>query len=387
MRILHFCMNAPFTEHYSYQDNLLTEYQHKLGHEVRIVTTTRTRGANGNIIQTKTGYKLLDNGVELVRLPFPGKIRRLFGKYKGLIEQMIDYKPDFVFIHGLCSFVPEDVIQYKKKFNPLMHIVADNHQDEGTTKVDDFLTAYVMRIQKRKWTNWIQDVDKVYGTTSWRVSFAQKYYGIPKEKLDVLIMGIDSDRIPNKNIPWCKETREKFQISKNGFTFISGGKLDNNKKIIESIKAFSKIKNEACFFLIFGSVLDDIKAEFSTLVENDNRIRYIGYVDSDDVWKYFYASDFGLFPGRHSVLWEEAIGCGLPCLFHRYEEKDHTEVCGNCICIEQFDEDTIYRNMTKVLENKEYYAQLKANAEKASNEFSYHTIAEKSVECCYEDKK
>ena len=43
--------------------------------------------------------------------------------------------------------------------------------------------------------------------------------------------------------------------------------------------------------------------------------------------------------------------------------------------------------MKKVLEDKEYYAQLKANAEKASNEFSYHTIAEKSVECCYEDKK
>lgn len=387
MRILHFCMNAPFTEHYSYQDNLLTEYQHKLGHDVRIITTTRTRDKNGRIIFTNTGYKLLDNGVELVRLPFPGKIRRLFGKYKGLMKQMIDFNPDLVFIHGLCSFVPEDVIRYKKKFNPSLYIVADNHQDEGTTIVDDFLTVKVIHIHKNKWKKWINDVDKVYGTTSWRVSFAMRYYGIPEQKSDTLIMGIDSDKMPENHDYWHNLVRTNMNISHDSFLFVTGGKLDNNKKTIETLNAFSRLDNKKCVLLVFGSVSNEIQKEFDSLIKNDSRIKYVGYVKSDVIWQYFYASDFGLFPGRHSVLWEEAIGCGLPCLFHRYEKRDHTEVCENCICIEQSDVDTIYGNMKKVLVDKEYYAQLKANAEKASSKFSYYKIAEKSIECCCGDRK
>lgn len=384
MRILHFCMNAPFTEHYSYQDNLLTEYQHKLGHDVRIITTTKTRGADGKIIQTETGYKMLDNGVELVRLQLPGKVGRLFGKYRGLRNQLVDYKPDFVFIHGLCSFVPDDVIWYKKSHNLSLHIVADNHQDEGTTKVDDFLTARVMSIQKCKWKKWIEEIDKVYGTTSWRVTFAKKYYGIPDHKLDTLIMGIDSDRILNDRSVWRKSIRDELEISQDKFVFITGGKLDKNKRIIETIKAFSKLKSSRCVFLIFGAVNDDVKDEFYHLLNLDNRIKHIGYIKSEDIWKYFYASDFGLFPGRHSVLWEEAIGCGLPCLFHRYEEMDHTEVCGNCVCLSNPTTEMIYEESQKIISDKNIYQMMKKQAELAAPVFSYHNIAKKSLECVCE---
>ena len=384
MRILHFCMNAPFTEHYSYQDNLLTEYQHKLGHDVRIITTTRTRDKNGCIVLTNTGYKLLDNGVELVRLPFPGKPRRLLGKYRGLIEQMIDYKPDFVFIHGLCSFVPEDVIQYKRKYNPSMYIVADNHQDEGTTRVDDLLTLKVIQIHKNKWKKWINDVDKVYGTTSWRVSFAMKYYGIPKRKIDTLIMGIDPDRMPDNHARWRNLIRTNLNISRNCFVFVTGGKLDKNKKTIEVMNAFSRVNNRNCLLLVFGSVSNEIQKEFDMLLEKDSRIKYIGYVQSDIIWQYFYASDFGIFPGRHSVLWEEAIGCGLPCLFKRYEKKDHTEVCENCICISNPTVEMIYYEINKAISDKSYYSAIKENAILAAPSFSYKNIAIKSLECTCE---
>lgn len=384
MRILHFCMQAPFTEGYSYQDNLLTEYQHKHGHDVRIVTTTKTRGADGRYRYTVPCRTRLDNGVELIRIEVKSRIRNAVGIYPGILREMKDYHPDLVFIHGLCSFIPAAAIKYKKAYAPSVHIVADNHQDEGTTRFDDLLSSGLLFLHKQGWKRWIREVDKVYGTTGWRMTVARQYYGIPNEKLDLLVMGIDSDRLPDID-KTRRAYREKYRIGEDDFLFITGGKLDRKKKTIEAMKAFISINHPKAKFLVFGSLDDDIKEEFTQLCKSDNRIIYIGFIPSSEVMNLFCASDFGVFPNHHSVLWEEAIGCSLPCMFRRYEEKDHTEVCGNCVCIEDAQPETIRTVMEKVFTDKEYYLRLKKNAEKAADRFSYHTIADKSVECCYEE--
>lgn len=380
MRILHFCMQAPFTEGYSYQDNLLTEYQHKHGHDVRIVTTTKTRGADGRYRYTVPCRTRLDNGVELIRIEVKNRIRNAVGIYPGILREMKDYHPDLVFIHGLCSFIPAAAIKYKKAYAPSVHIVADNHQDEWNTDLNDKKTVFITRVIKFGWRKWIAAVDKVYCTTSWRMRFARQNYRIPDQKLDVLVLGVDSDRLPDIEDA-RKAYREKNKIGEDDFLFITGGKLDRKKRILESMKAFIRINHSKAKFLIFGSLDDDIKEEFTQLCKSDGRIIYIGFIPSAEVLKYYCASDFGVFPNSHSVLWEEAIGCSLPCLFRRYEEKDHTEVCGNCVCIEDAQPETIRTVMEKVLTDKVYYQRMKKNAEKAADRFSYHTIAEKSVEC------
>lgn len=107
-------MKATFTEGYTYQDNLLSEYQHKLGHEVVILTSRQTRADNGKIITVEPCDKLLDNGVRLIRISSGNKLSQILGynKYIGKIIQ--DIKPDLIFIHGLCSFIPIQAINYKK---------------------------------------------------------------------------------------------------------------------------------------------------------------------------------------------------------------------------------------------------------------------------------
>ena len=364
MKILHFCMGAPFTEGYSYQDNLLTEYQHKHGHEVMVVTSTRTRNSEGKIVQTASGQKTMDNGVILLRLPVKYKLQGLLGAYPGMQPIMEEFHPDLIFIHGLCSFLPAQAIRYKKKQNGIPKIVADNHQDERNTKRTGFPFRQVMALHRCGWKLWSRDVEKVFGTTSWRVSFANRYYGIPQELLDTLIMGVDSDRLPADRAD------------------ITGGKLDSRKCILETVRAFRMLEDKNVRFLIFGSVDEKISNEFFPLVEADKRIHYIGYIPSKDVQKYFIASDFGVFPDSHSVLWEEAIGCGLPCLFHKFGERDHMNVCGNCICIDSVTDRKIYEIMLRMATDSDAYSSMKRNAEEAAKVFSYHAIAEKSVECC-----
>ena len=379
MKILNICMNAPFTEHYSYQDNLLTEYQKKLGHDVIIITSTRTRDKQGKICKTEPCDKILYNGVRLIRLEVNGRLKSILGIYPEIYKILQKIKPDFIYIHGLCSFVPQTVIKYKKK-NKEVNIVADNHQDSRTTNITG-LFAIQQGVYRYMWRNWIKNVEKVYGTTSWRTTFANRIYGIPKEKLDTLVMGIDTDNLPKNKAEVRKQIRKELNIGEDIFLFVTGGKLDKRKNTIELMRAFTRISDEKAALLIFGSVAEEIREEFEKLCADDSRIRYIGYIKSEIVNRYFLASDFGAFPGRHSVLWEEAIGCGLPCLFPRYEERDHTEVCDNAVVIENPSENDIYNCMNRVLNTPQYYTSIKANAEKAAKVFSYYEIAKKSLEC------
>ena len=373
-------MGANFTEGYTYQDNLLPEYQKKLGHDVTIITSCYRRNEKGKIIKTLPEDKIIDNSIRLIRIDSKSKIQRVLGFYQKIYYFLREIKPDFVFIHGLASCIPDTVIKYKIKYNKELIIVADTHQDYYNSNIN-FPFNLIILFFKYKWKQWIKSIKKIYSTTSWRMTFANEIYNIPKEKLDILHTGIDIDRIPKDISTIRKEIREELDISNDTFLFVTGGKLDKKKKTLEAIKAFKSMTSKNTCFLIFGSLSTDIQDEFYDLINDDTRIKYIGYIPSNIIYKYFLASDFGIFPASHSVLWEEAIGCGLPCLFKKYEEHDHTDINGNCIRMENFTENDICVIMMHLLSDIPYYQEKKKAAVDAAPLFFYRSIAEKSLEC------
>ncbi len=388
MKIVNICIGAVYTEGYTYQDNLLPEYQRKLGYDVTVITSVYAWGNDGKKVIVEPCEKVLDNGIKLIRLRKQNKLNSFLGYYSNLYKLLKKLQPDFVYVHGLCLSVMSQVIKYKKKTkNKIVKIVADNHQDYANTKVGKFISKLQITYFKAKWRSWINYIDKVYAVTSWRKTFANEVYGIPNDKLDVLVMGVDNDDLPKDFDATRKEIRESLKLSNDAFTFITGGKLDKRKNVIEMMKAFTKLKDENAVLVLFGSVAEEIKNEFNFLLENDKRIKYIGYLSSSEIKKYFIASDFGVFAGSHSVLWEEAIGCSLPCLFKKVEEIDHVEACGNAISLKEPTVENIYEALNKVISDKDYYNSLKEASIKASKEFSYTEIAKKSIECVTENKE
>ena len=379
MRVLNICIKSPFSEGFNYQDNLLPEYQHILGHDVTILTGTRSRDKQGKFIDVPPVKKTLDNGVHLIRIESGGKLRRFLGYYPRIERIINEISPDLIFIHSLCTFVPIQAVSYKKKHRNVI-LVADNHQDYLNSKITGFPFRQTMMLWRYMWKRLILYFSHIYGTTSWRTEFAIKEYGIPREKADTLVMGIDSARLPQNKDAVREEIRSDLGVLKNNFLFITGGKISTRFHRMEAIHAFSEFASSNSRLLVFGSVEDSLKNEFKELLQSDKRIIYIGFVDSKEINRYFYASDFGLFPGAHSVLWEEAIGCALPCLFSKYEKNDHMQVCGNCVQIEQNATPTaIAEVINKVETQEDFYKEMKRNADKAAPLFSYYEIAKKSI--------
>ena len=67
-------------------------------------------------------------------------------------------------------------------------------------------------------------------------------------------------------------------------------------------------------------------------------------------------------------------------VFGKYKDGNHMDICGNCILIDIPSEIKIKEILQKVIIDKEYYKQLKYNANKSSDSLSYYKIAQKSLE-------
>lgn len=379
MRILHLALNCPFNEGWGYQENLLPKYQSKLGHTVLLVTTTLKNDGHGNFYNVDECDTFTSEGFRLIRLKSKeNKIYKLLGYYN--VKNIIfEFKPDIIMCHGLTNVSFLQAINYYKKNRDTV-IIADNHLDEYNMPKYSFFKSIIIRFFWYFFNMIIQKYyNKVYGVTEGRIDFAHKYFGIKKNKLDLLPAGADSDflAIENKNTIRYN-IRYQNQISDEDFLIVTGGKIDSKKNIDKLIYAIKEMRDDVKL-LFFGAVDKSLENQILPLVDN-KKIKYIGWVDSQNVYDYFLSADLVCFPGLHSVLWEQACACGTPALLNDLKGLHHLDVGGNCIFVNGNDQYEIKKNILKIVNSKEIYNSMQRIAiEKAVDAFSYYELAKKTI--------
>lgn len=383
MKIVHIAPNSPYNDYWGYQDNLLPKYQKKLGHDVTLIITNLMHD-NGKIVETDCADYVLDDGVRVIRLKKKKYFHRVLTSLNSrlsVFELLKELQPDFIFYHGLVSTTVYEAVKYKKHINPNCVIVQDNHLDynigKKCTDTKEFLIRSFYRHINRKS---IKFVSRVYGVTPWRKNYAEDYFRIPSNKTDVLIMGADDEKINFKSRTEIrKRIRTENGIADSDFLIVTGGKIDKRKKIHYLMKACEGL--DGVKLLIFGQCNDDIKEEFNRILEQNDNIIYIGWINSDNVYDYFFAADLVLFPGQHSVLWEQACASKVPCVFERWDGMEHVNNGGNSDFISPIIEETIREKIVELQFSEKYY-QMKAVAEsEATDIYLYSNIAKKSIEC------
>lgn len=384
MKILHIAPNSPYNNYWGYQDNLLPKYHKKMGHDVIFITTNRMH-ENGVIVDTDCADYNLDDGVRVIRLKYKQYLHRILTQWNsrlnGIYALLEQIRPDFIFFHGLVSTTIFDAIKYKNKCNPKCVIVQDNHQDYNIGMKRSGIKNKIVCAWYR-WKNRcsIKHVDKVYGVTPWRKTYAEDYFKIPPTKTDVLIMGADDEKIDFANRDDIRNRiRNEYGITERDFLIVTGGKIDKKKKIDTLMQACSG--NDNVKLLVFGNVLDDVKEEFEKLLSENRNIIYIGWIDADRVYDYFFAADLVFFPGQHSVLWEQACAAKVPCVFERWEGMEHVNNGGNSDFVSPITVENVTSKIQELLYTEKYY-KMKAVAESdATDIYLYSKIAEKSLEC------
>lgn len=380
MRITHLCLAGTITDGWSYQENILSKYHQKQGHEVSIITARWVFDEHTKLYKFPKEDYLLDDGVRVIRLEilFYDSFRNTFRVFKGVKKALIKTNPDILFIHG-CQFCDiYTVVKYLKSHrNTIVYV--DNHADfsnSAKSKISYWGHRYIWRF----FAQLIQPYVKTfYGVLPARVEFLKNVYGISPSKVKLLVMGGDDEKVEIA-LKKRNELRKGFGIKDSDFLVVTGGKIDKWKtQTMLLMKAIQQMNNKNVFLYVFGSIDKDLKAEFDSLLDGRN-IKYLGWVDSQLSYDYFASSDLVVFPGRHSVYWEQVAALGVPMVVKEWPGTQHVNVNGNVMFLKEDNVSEIKETINRIISDRHLYNTMKDRAQSVRNIFSYNEIAKRSIE-------
>ena len=105
MKVVNVCLNGPYTEGFTYQENLLPKYQAALGNDVAIVAPTTSWDAEGSLVCMGEMDYVNQDGIRIVRIENDqsrdvGYKFKTYGKLAPLLNEL---EPEILFVHG-CQF-------------------------------------------------------------------------------------------------------------------------------------------------------------------------------------------------------------------------------------------------------------------------------------------
>ncbi|MEM4385670.1 MAG: glycosyltransferase [Candidatus Anstonellales archaeon] len=371
MKIVHVIFNSPYTEGLHYQDNLLTKFHRKAGHDVTIIASKYQYNRLGQLEKNNTIVDVNKYGVRIIRLEIKGDkdFWYKFKRYVGLYEALKVENPDVIFIHGIQSLDIDVILRYKRdverRAGKVIRLYGDSHGDYSNS-ARNWLSKNILH--KVIWKRYVRKVskhaEKIYGTLPCRVTFMKELYGVDGEFLP---MGVDDDEVRRLDIEGSR-IREKIRketYTEDKFVIITGGKIDKYKLgVLNLIRAVKEIPGVELW--VFGSIELSYIKEFTSLIGSN--VRYLGWLDYESAYNYVYASDLVVFPSRHSVYWEMCAGIGKPMVVKYQEGIGHlpcTKMLYSCTKDEIVD-------VLKSIINNRYEYKLMVDKAKAGREVFWH---------------
>lgn len=382
MKIVHLCLGCFFPDNYSYQENMLPKFHKQLGHEVEVIAllVTFDKDGKGTFLEKGSVYQN-EYDIKVTRLDYkkPVKVYRKLKRYIGTYEALKKANPDILFIHG-CQFMDMDIVVKYVKEHTNIKVYVDNHADFSNSGTNWFSKNFLHKILWRHTAHIIAPyTTKFYGVLPARVDWLVNMYKLPKEKCELLVMGADDDKVKEASNPEIrKNIREKYGIASDDFIIMTGGKIDPWKtQTLLLMEAVAKINNPKVKLVVFGSVTPDLKEQVAARCV-ENKVLYIGWVQSSESYKYFVAADLAVFPGRHSVFWEQVAGMGIPMVCKYWDGTTHVDAGGNVKFLRNDSVDEIYDVLMSILDGEYEHMHEIANGV-AKKKFSYKEIAVRAI--------
>lgn len=383
MKIVHLCLGCFFPDNYSYQENMLPKFHKQLGYDVEVIASLISFDKNGKGIFLEKGSSYTNEyGIPVTRLDNkkPIKIYRKLKRYIGTYAALEKANPDILFIHG-CQFLDMDIVVKYLRKNLKIKVYVDNHADFSNSATNFISKNILHKILWRHTAHMIEPfTTKFYGVLPARVEFLKKIYKIPPAKVSLLVMGADDEKIIDAQKKHARESvREKYGIGSNDFLIMTGGKIDAWKtQTLLLMEAVASINIENVKLIVFGSVTPELKARVASLA-NGNKVQYIGWVKSEQSYDYWSAADLAVFPGRHSVFWEQVAGMGIPMVCKYWEGTTHIDIGGNVVFLKEDSTESIKKELLRIIGNPQIYESMKSVANIGKINFSYKDIADRSI--------
>ncbi len=311
MKIIHIGLVSSYTEGMKYQENYLPDINVERGHDVIFVTNS-SKYEEGVLVDIPEGTKILENGLKLIRVKYDFVLFSLFSrkiqKVKTLKRILEDFSPDSIMYHGVCGYELLDVAEYVKT-HPETLFYIDSHEDFSNTAKTWLSKMFYKYIHGYFVKKALPYANKILYIGEYSKIYLKEMYNIPDDKLEFYPLGGIITTEEEQGLD-RKRLTEQYNIPDNAIIFMHSGKLDALKKTVELLSAFNSIENDNIFMFIFGAMPDETREEITRLIDENERISFLGWKSGDDIISLLNAADVYCQPGSPSATSQVALCCG-----------------------------------------------------------------------------
>jgi len=215
-----------------------------------------------------------------------------------------------------------------------------------------------------------------------------KYLGVPEDKIEVIRLGVNSDRYhanytKNQQAIVCK----KYGLPKNYLLYL--GTLEPRKNIERLIRAYAKLleKGEDVPCLVLAGRKGWLYEPIFAVVEELNlhsKVHFIGYVSPEDAPILLSGAEVFLFPSVYEGFGLpiiEAMACGVPVVTSQLASLP--EVAGDAaVFVDPYDIRSIQIGISRVLNNSKLCEYYSAMGKKRAKEFTWEQASLRLKDLC-----
>lgn len=342
-----------FDENIGSQENILAKYFQKNGHRVTILTSTFESVFDfiaEKYDRTKPGQVRHIGDLKVIRTPYRLNLLNRIRSFRGVAGVLEDETPDMIFMLDIMPDMIE-VARYKKR-HPSCRFVMDYHADYSNSAKNVVSLKILHGIIRKQILNiGLPYIDAIYPVTPASGDFLHEVYRLPRERMELLPLGADMDL--GVEIATRQEgrlLRRELEIAEDSVVIFSGGKFAKPKRTELLIEAIKKLPHLNLNLIIVGAANigeEEYGAELNRAAASDKRIRFAGWLDNKQLFRYMDMADLAVFPASQSILWVQAVSMGLPLIvgntgaqdtYYMNAHDNIVELAREDICIDKLSE-------------------------------------------------
>ena len=325
MKIVHIDLTGTYNEEMNYQENLLPRINAEDGHEVVFIATCY-RWENGVTVKTDPCDYVTKDNIRLIRVPYKKTLcsflETKLRDVNGLYELLAELKPDVIMLHCVQTLSVKQIVRYVKEHKNVK-LFADSHTDANNSAKNWVSKHILHKIIYQHCVDLIEPYTEKFLAISYDCKlFLMNVYGVPENRIEMFHLGgfVFSDEAYKSRKTKC---RSELGISDDDILLVHSGKIDALKRTDELIKAFKKCKDSKLKLVIIGSIPDEMKS-LLTEIEEDKRIRFLGWKSGEELLDYLCAADLYVQPGSQSATMQNAACCR--CALALYPHESHKQL-------------------------------------------------------------
>jgi 1,2-diacylglycerol 3-alpha-glucosyltransferase len=319
MKILMLC--EFYDPELQFQENHLTKYLGKHGHEVMVLTSLFRKVFDyysGTVYPTGKPECLTDNGATIWRLPYKFNLLNRIRPLRGVAKYLEEFAPDLIYLHDIIPNTRE-IARYCRR-NGHVRVIMDTHMDYTNSGKNAASIKILHGVIRRHYLNLIRPyLTKIYPTNPPGERFMREVYGVPDTEMELLPLGPDGDLIAEVRAGQNRQAaRAALGIRSDEIVLVTGGKITPRKRLellLQAMQAPELAKLKLVIIGQFDPADDAYKNQIMEISARlPGRVIFTGWQDATGGYHHMLLSDIAIFPASQSVMWQQAIGCGLPLI-------------------------------------------------------------------------